>query len=497
MLRSMYAGISGMKVNQTKLDVTGNNIANVSTTGFKSSRVRFKDMLSQNMGEAVGPGRNQGGVNGKQVGLGVQVAGIDTVMSQGMMQPTSRNLDVAMDGTGYFIVAKGALPESNAGGITVNESDHTMSGGAFQVNYTRDGSFTLDHQGNLLTSDGYRVMGYSINEIDEKGSPKGDVSIDYSKNGATSFVDADGKYGLKATNTIVPLRIPDSVHLNATKIADDDASKVEMDFIGTGATDKITGKPRVSTDGARFEGESDLSLKIKFVVNDPVAGTYKPILLVNGEQLLDEKGDKVDVIPGEIKQDVLENHLKGKNGWEKEIDPAKAILEQQAKEQATKMIGKTTVKIDPSPTVDDTEDKTKFSWSFKLVAETDKKLRSFAIEKDGLVKGVLDDGTVTALGQIATASFKNQEGLKKEGKNLFSNTANSGVPTVRSGLGAPKNLDNGDGYGEMLQGMLEMSNVDLAEQFTDMIVTTRAFQASGKMISTGDEILQDIINLKR
>ncbi|KEH96947.1 flagellar hook protein FlgE [Clostridium massiliodielmoense] len=496
MLRSMYAGISGMKVNQTKLDVTGNNIANVSTTGFKSSRVRFKDMLSQNMGEAVGPGRNQGGVNGKQVGLGVQVAGIDTVMSQGMMQPTSRNLDVAMDGTGYFIVAKGALPQSNAGGIAVSESDHTMSGGAFQVNYTRDGSFTLDHQGNLLTSDGYRVMGYAINEMDEKGAPRGEISIDYSKNGATNFVNADGKYGLKASNTIVPLRIPDSVHVKATKIADDADSKVDMDFTGTGATDKITTKPKVSTDGARFEGESNLDLKIKFIVDDPTAGTYKPVLLVNGEQLLDDKGVPVKDIPGDIKQETLENHIKGKNGWEKEKDPVKAKLEQQAKEQARKMIGNTTVKIE-APVVEDTEDKTKFSWSFTLQSECDKKLRSFAIEKDGLVKGVLDDGTVTALGQIATAAFKNQEGLKKEGKNLFSNTANSGVPTVRSGLGAPKNLDNGDGYGEMLQGMLEMSNVDLAEQFTDMIVTTRAFQASGKMISTGDEILQDIINLKR
>ncbi|AEB75817.1 flagellar basal-body rod protein FlgG [Clostridium botulinum BKT015925] len=491
----MYAGISGMKVNQTKLDVTGNNIANVSTTGFKSSRVRFKDMLSQNMGEAVGPGRNQGGVNGKQVGLGVQVAGIDSVMSQGMMQPTSRNLDVAMDGTGYFIVAKGALPESNAGGIAVSESDHTMSGGAFQVNYTRDGSFTLDHQGNLLTSDGYRVMGYAINEIDDKGKAVGELSIDYSKNGATSFVNADGKYGLKATNTIVPLRIPDSVHVKATKIAKDDASKVEMDFIGNGSMDKITTKAKIDTEGTTFEGESNFNIKIKNIKQDD--GTFKKALLINGEQLLKEDGS-VEDFKTTLELGDIEGHLKGKNGWDKEPDATKKdALEKQAKEQALKIFGKNTKVNITEPVIPAGEDESKFSWSFTLVAEGDKKLRSFSIEKDGLVKGVLDDGTVTALGQIATASFKNQEGLKKEGKNLFSNTANSGVPTVRSGLGAPKNLDNGDGYGEMLQGMLEMSNVDLAEQFTDMIVTTRAFQASGKMISTGDEILQDIINLKR
>ncbi len=107
MLRSLYAGISGMKANQVKLDVIGNNIANVGTTAFKSSRVRFQDMVSQSMSQALAPGTNQGGVNPKQVGLGVQVAGIDTMVGQGMMQPTSRNLDVAMDGEGYLMVAKG------------------------------------------------------------------------------------------------------------------------------------------------------------------------------------------------------------------------------------------------------------------------------------------------------------------------------------------------------------------------------------------------------
>ncbi len=487
MLRSMYAGISGMKVNQTKLDVTGNNIANVSTTGFKSSRVRFKDMLSQNMGEAVGPGRSQGGVNGKQVGLGVQVAGIDTVMSQGMMQPTSRNLDVAMDGTGYFIVAKGALPESNAGGIAVSESEHTMSGGAFQVNYTRDGSFTLDHQGNLLTSDGYRVMGYAIkegsievkNEGDNangdegkttpKESPNKELSINYSKNGMCSFINADGKYGLKAENSLVPLRIPDAVHINATQIGStDDNNGIDMNFVGTGdTTGKDFAHAKISTGGAKYPGKEPLKIEVKYVEKKQENKEAGYHVFINGK----DSGEVSEFSNDKLKEFIPELQDKDeKKGFNINITAPGKIPD---------------------------ADKSKYKWEFTLQPECDKKLRSFAIEKDGLVKGVLDDGSVTALGQIATASFKNQEGLKKEGKNLYSNTANSGVPTVRSGIGTPKNLDNGDGYGEMLQGMLEMSNVDLAEQFTDMIVTTRAFQASGKMISTGDEILQDIINLKR
>ena len=107
MLRSLYSGISGMKVNQTKMDVIGNNISNVGTTAFKSSRARFQDMLSQSVTNAMSPSANLGGVNPSQVGLGVKLAGIDTIVSQGNMQSTSRSLDVALDGEGYFMVGKG------------------------------------------------------------------------------------------------------------------------------------------------------------------------------------------------------------------------------------------------------------------------------------------------------------------------------------------------------------------------------------------------------
>ena len=323
MLRSLYAGISGMKANQVKLDVIGNNIANVGTTAFKSSRVRFQDMVSQSMSQSSAPGANQGGVNPKQVGLGVQVAGIDTMVGQGMMQPTSRNLDVAMDGEGYLIVASGSIDgvipvESN---IMSAQTDNILS-----VSFTRDGALTLDNEGHLLTSDGFRVMGYPI--------------------GATTYEDGIPTIEFADSNSIPP-------------------PSAEEDLI-------------------------------------PLS------------------------IPG--------------------------------------MIGGQMV-------------------------------RTFSIEKDGVIKAVLEDGSVSSVGQIAMASFNNPAGLSKVGKNLYQNTSNSGVAVVRSGIGADP--DNSKGYGDMLQGMLEMSNVDLAEQFTDMIVASRAFQAVGKVITTGDEILQDILNLKR
>ncbi|HEY5524492.1 MAG TPA: flagellar hook-basal body complex protein, partial [Clostridium sp.] len=144
MLRSMYSGISGMKVNQTKLDVIGNNIANVNTTGFKSSRARFADTLSQNVSDAMAPSQNAGGTNASQVGLGVKLASIDSVMTQGSMQTTGRALDVAIDGNGFFMVSSGpsvskdgTLQVSNTGSHTVTDQSIQTSGS--QLMYSRDG----------------------------------------------------------------------------------------------------------------------------------------------------------------------------------------------------------------------------------------------------------------------------------------------------------------------------------------------------------------------
>ena len=158
MLRSLYSGISGMKVNQTKLDVIGNNLANVSTTAFKGSRVNFSTTISQTLGSASAASDSLGGVNGKQIGLGAQISSIDKIMSQGSMQSTSRSLDVAVDGSGYFMVAAGpALTGGNTDAITIKDNGVENMPANNSLAYTRDGSFVLDNEGNLVTSKGYRV----------------------------------------------------------------------------------------------------------------------------------------------------------------------------------------------------------------------------------------------------------------------------------------------------------------------------------------------------
>lgn len=334
MIRGMYAGISGMKSQQTKLDVIGNNLANVSTTGFKSSRVVFKDMLYQNSANAVGASVNLGGSNAKQVGLGVAIGSIDRVMNQGMMQPTGRALDIAMDGDGFFMVSKGPVAHKN-NDITLKNDGTIDNAGGREIFFTRDGSLSLDAEGYLVTSSGERVLGYSV-KTDGAGGAGGTVGM--TPDGTINFIDSEDK-NLKVDDGLKTLKIPDSIK-----------------------------------DG-----------------NDT------------------------------------------------------------------------------------------------------KKVLSYSIAKDGLITAVVEGGKVAVLGQLATASFKNPGGLEASGNNLYLNSANSGAPSVSSGIGATDVRSNG----EIIQGMLEMSNVDIAEQFTDLIVTSRAFQASSKIISASDEILQDVVNLKR
>lgn len=342
MLRSLYSGISGMKVNQTKLDVIGNNLANVSTTAFKGSRVNFSTTISQTLGSASAASDSLGGVNGKQVGLGAQIASIDKIMSQGSMQSTSRSLDVAVDGSGYFMVATGPALTGDADAVTIKDNGVGTMPANNSVAYTRDGSFVLDNEGNLLTSKGYRVLGFAM-----KSGVNGGNNVDnIDANGDVLYVESNNKT-VAMDDKLVSLKIPD-------KVLKDDGN-----------------------------------------------------------------GKKIPVA-----------------------------------------------------------------------------VKSFNISADGLITGVLETGEITALGQIAMSSFKNEVGLTDIGNNMYEPSGSSGAAIISSGKNSPTNR-NSSGYGDILQGYLEMSGVDMAEQFTDMIVATKAFQAAGKTITTGDEILSEIINLKR
>lgn len=382
MLRFMYSGISGMKVNQNKLDVVGNNIANVSTTAFKSSSARFTDMLYQNAGTATAPTSNKGGTNAKQVGLGAKLSSINRVMSQGNALSTGRSLDVCIDGEGYFMAGVG--PNDYTTSSTKIKSDMSVDGGNMQITYTRDGNFTLDKDGNLLTADGRRVLGYLLKSYDKDGK----------EFGANSSINL-------ATDTVTD----DSV---SPKLAIGDVMFVDAD--GT----------------LKAVGDDDSG--------DPTNLELQPLK-----------------IPDKVYVPAISGDSNSKSSWQK--------------------------------------------------------VASFAIGKDGVITAVLANGKKTALGQIATATFTNPEGLTAIGGNYFEVSPNSGAELIRTSVNIDKKktgevrtdklVDNSKAFGDSVQGCLEASNVDLTEQFTDMISATRSFQASSKLITTGDEILQTITGLLR
>ncbi|MFJ7980314.1 flagellar basal body rod protein FlgG [Lysinibacillus xylanilyticus] len=204
MLRSMYSGISGLKNFQTKLDVIGNNIANVNTVGFKKGRVNFKDLMSQTQAGASGSTATTGGVNPKQVGLGSQLAAIDTIHGGGSLQSTGRGLDLAVEGDGFFMVANAnGAPDETTGFIDEDGFNNTL--------FTRNGIFYMDNNGYIVNADGKYLVGVTagdqiVTEKDDTGILPDDAPKASGDEGANLFDDA-GEL-TPAEGDVGPIRIP-------------------------------------------------------------------------------------------------------------------------------------------------------------------------------------------------------------------------------------------------------------------------------------------------
>lgn len=419
MLRSLFSGISGMKSQQVKMDVIGNNIANVNTTAFKAQRVTFKDALSQTMQNASSPTITIGGTNPKQVGLGVSVAGIDTDMSQGSLQPTNRATDMAIEGNGYFIVSNG--------------KDNY---------YTRDGGFTLDQNGDLVTSEGLHVVG--INDVDP-ASRFINIPLEHEVVQAISITDGAG-----TPKEIFKMKICglDKRNIGSVTAKNDTAAiattmnvgslKIKK-YITIGDDNSLTINPGGITDVAELEKEVNKALG--------------QIASLTDEQI------------NELKKDAAAN--KDILNIRKFIDTGITRISLTGSEDATKA----------NSTVANTD-----------LATEKIKITSFGIGKDGKIAAVYGEDPFK-VGEIQIATFQNPAGLEKKGGNLYMSSSNSGQPTVGSASSA--------GYGNIEQGHLEMSKVDLANEFTEMIITSRAFQANSRTITTSDEMLQELLNLKR
>jgi flagellar hook protein FlgE len=423
MLRSLFSGVSGMKNQQTKMDVIGNNIANANTTAFKASRVTFKDMLSQTVQSASSPTTSTGGTNPKQVGLGMAVASIDTDMSQGALQPTGRATDLAIQGDGFLIVKRG------------NEKY-----------YTRDGSLTLDKNGDLLTSEGLHVYGEN----------KQDPSLDY--------------INIPVEHDIVP---PISL-----KVGTDEVFKIKIyGFDGTGiATVKISNAAQPQSNITKNGTAVKEMITFNATTKDLTINTHGITNLTDLEKEVNKylsmiaNADETQMDSTTSNALAIRNSLingEGISGISITGDLSKITT-------ATPTAGTAAATGTPAVSPDIKTERVK--------------LTSFGIEKDGSIKGIYGED-VFEVGKIKIASFQNPMGLEKVGGNLYRQTSNSGA--------AQEGYPAEEGFGTIEQGNLEMSKVDLANEFTEMIITSRAFQANSKTITTSDEMLQELLNLKR
>ncbi len=394
MLRSLFSGISGLRAHQTMLDVTGNNIANVNTTGFKASQTQFQDTLSQVLTNAGAAQDGVGGTNPAQVGLGVRVAGITTNFQQGAAQLTNRSTDMMISGDGFFVVRKGT-----------------------EQLYTRAGAFDFDATGQLVTPDGGLVQGWA----------------------------ADGAGNIDTNGTLVDLRLPIATLMGAAE-----------------------------TTTATFEGNLPAEAQV----------TTPPTILNRDVDVYAPDGT-VTTLALAFERTAAGWTVTGANG------AATGTVNMTFNADGTQASGGTLtvggINVDLSTI-------TGFAGLDTVEASTQNgraagTLQSFTINADGTLLGSFSNGLKQALGRVALSTFTNPAGMEKAGGSLYRTTVNSGDAQIgAAGTG---------GRGDLTGGALEMSNVDLSAEFTNLIIAQRGFQANSRVITTSDELLQELVNLKR
>ncbi len=480
MMRSVYSGVSGLKVHQTKMDVIGNNISNVNTVGFKASTVTFSDVLYQKSSSASGPSATTGktGVNAKQIGLGAGLASIQAAMTtSGGSQRTDNPFDIMIEGEGFFIVNDG-------------------SGNVF----TKAGNFTVDANGTLCNSNGYAVMGWQVDPNDPAKCVSDNVSP------LRIMSPERAKVAPEATKDCY---ITGNIDSRDTQIASDTGKTVSVSFYDSlGQSYMLTMRVVQSANNtARYsvypinifnaDGTSIFSNEI----TDPDTGlvSYESTQIDSFTLGGQTYGVTLDTTTGAITFDNVDvNYLtfNGANGHfigvgeEDSTDESISFsIETTPNPFETINIDFSTITMYANSGTSNLE-AVKGSTTGYNAGKQAGDMTGVSISTTGEIYGVYDNGDTMLLGQIVVATFANASGLEAIGNNLYKTTMNSGD---FDGVGEEVAMSGGS----FTTGVLEMSNVDLAQQFTDMITTQRGFQANSRIITTSDSLLEELINLKR
>ena len=583
MMRSLFSGVSGLKTHQTRMDVIGNNIANVNTTAYKSSSMVFSELISQTTQKASGPNATTGlgGTNAKQIGLGVKAGAINTnISTQGAAQSTGNPFDIMISGSSFFVVNNGS-----------------------ENFFTRDGSFYVDGAGNLcMTSNGYNVMGWQVDNetmtikqdtvsalrimsaanmtYPPEATSKAYVSGIIDKNNADvtsaagksinlNFYDALG-YNYTAKLVIKQSTADNQYSIELDKILDSTGTELDIDSVTFGANTSQSINNTVTLDATAYKWEGNVLETLSGTDVCDLTQIFAATATIEDPALNTADKDVMDSIDKLAK-------AYGYEGATEEFLNLTVTLTNNAASGITFTSGTYTVQqllynqakgLHPSFSTNHdaiTEDPSNFSLdSFDttgrnfqgatLVYDADKggfqgvngvssvtavnlglsglggnfsdisidfatssmydnsgtctvaatagdtnglgmgrklgDMSGVSIQTDGMIYASYDNGMTRLLGQIAVAEFANVSGLEKAGDNLYSATLNSGE---FDGIGVNITANGG----KMSTGQLEMSNVDLSAEFTEMITTQRGFQANSRIITVSDTLLEELTNLKR
>lgn len=463
MMRSLYSGVSGLQNHQTRMDVIGNNISNVNTTGFKRGRVNFQDMISQQVAGAAKPTEELGGVNPKDVGLGMTISTIEQVFTQGNLQSTGVGTDVAIQGNGFFIVKNG---------------DESF--------YTRNGVFGLDRDGTLVNpANGMRVQGWMARDLN------GEQIVQTAATPTDLVIPVGSKDPAKATENVL---FACNLNKNTPEILEgasaSDVAKgtwnteqkiydsfgnehlLSINFTKVpGVANSWQATVNVDADNADFT-----QTRIGLGTTDGVQNTF--IVNFDNYGQLSSVTDSAGNISNETGEIVLQSSF--------------TVADANADENGTPARQSFNINLGTIGSMKNTITQSASKSTTKAYSQdgyTLGYLDNYKIDSSGIITGVYSNGTNRVIGQIALATFSNDRGLEKAGDNTYVETNNSGQANIgESGVA---------GKGSLLAGALEMSNVDLSEQMTDMIVTQRGFQANSKTIQTADTLLETVLGLKR
>lgn len=464
MMRSLFSGVAGLKTHQTRMDVIGNNIANVNTTAYKSQSMTFSDLMYQTTQAASGANAvtGVGGINARQIGLGSKTGAIKTAIStSGSAQSTNDPFDIMITGSSFFVVSNGS-----------------------ENFFTRDGSFYVDGAGNLaMTSTGYNVMGWQVDPTNANAIKKDNVSA------LRVMTTENMTYPPEATTKATVSGVIDK---NDTDIGSASGRVMNLEFYDNQGY-KYTARMsihKVDGDKGQFAVRLDSILDSNGKeVTIPANGVS---LKVNGNAPTAPTG-----FTGGLGVATL-NYKEGAGTFENvggnagaagssvitldfDTDALKNFQDIEIDFSSTYNYNKNGVSTIEAVSGDATG-----LGSGRKIGE----MSGITVQKDGMIYASYDNGQRRLLGQIAVANFANPSGLAKEGDNLYSATMNSGD---FDGIG--DDITEDGGY--MNSGVLEMSNVDLASEFTEMITTQRGFQANSRIITVSDTLLEELTNLKR